>query len=95
MQDSGNTTDPFRCPYLVECKLIQDNFSKLPELTRRLRERYCTRQDVQCARRWLHETIGGHVIPPLMLPDQTAWAKQIVDDYEADPMADSQAVSIS
>jgi hypothetical protein len=87
-------TDVYKCPFLDQCKFIQNNLEKMPELIQRSKERYCTQPEAECARRQLYETCRAEVVPPLMLPEQTAWARQIMEEYESKSLSDTQVSTI-
>jgi predicted nucleotide-binding protein (sugar kinase/HSP70/actin superfamily) len=82
MQNSKSDTNVYECPFLDQCEFIQNNIDKMPELIQRTKERYCTQPESECARRWLYVECGGRAVPPLMLPEQTAWARQIMEETE-------------
>ena len=70
-----------KCPFLDQCDFVKDNETKIPELIQRTRQRYCCNHPERCARHNLYETIDPDVVPPLMLPDQHEWARQIIEEY--------------
>lgn len=80
MEDPDSKQIDYTCPYLDKCLLVQQNETKIPELIQRIRQRYCSKENVSCARRYLYEQLDSNLVPPLMLPDQHEWAKQIIED---------------
>ncbi|MHC4988962.1 MAG: hypothetical protein ACYTFX_10790 [Planctomycetota bacterium] len=55
---------------------------KMAELSQRIYDNYCTNPSSQCARRWLYEQAGAGAVPPLMLPGQFDWARQIAEELQ-------------
>ncbi len=81
MQEFNSDKSECRCPFLDQCCFIRDNAVKIPELIQRTRQRYCCNHPDRCARHKLYETIGSDVVPPLMLPDQHEWCRQIIEEF--------------
>ena len=82
-----------QCPFLDQCDFIHKNVTKTPELIQRIRSRYCTKTAYcQCARFQVHQSWGADAVPPLMLPEQTDWARQVIEEYECDSRTDEQVV---
>jgi len=74
-------TKNHECPFLDECAFIHNNRAKMPELVNRIYERYCTKTaSHECARYRVYQTLGAKDVPPLMLPDQIDWARQIIEE---------------
>jgi hypothetical protein len=93
-KEPKKTPDRYICLFFEQCNFVQDNAERMPELIQRTQERFCMVQDSKCARRQLYETWGAEVVPPLMLPEQTDWAKQIRDECEGDRTENSRAASV-
>jgi hypothetical protein len=80
-----------QCPFLDQCDFIHENATKTPELIRRIQSHYCTKTDYcRCARFQLCKLLGADAVPPLMLPEQIDWARQIIEEYECDTTTDEQ-----
>jgi len=79
-QDGDNS----KCPHIGSCSLIQQNTARMPNLVQRIRDYYCAWESLRCARRWLYDTLGHSFVPPLLLPNQWEWARQIVTETEDD-----------
>lgn len=69
--------DSCKCPFIESCALTQQNKKRMPNLVQRIREYYCAWESLRCARRWIYETLGKSFVPPLLLPNQWEWARQI------------------
>ena len=54
----------------------------MPNLIRRIHDYYCVGVSFQCARRWIYDTLGEAFVPPLLLPNQWEWARQIATETE-------------
>jgi hypothetical protein len=76
--------DNCKCPHIGSCSLIQQNTARMPNLVQRIRDYYCAWESLRCARRWLYDTLGHSFVPPLLLPNQWEWARQIVTETEDD-----------
>lgn len=76
--------DNCKCSYIGSCRLIQQNQTRMPSLVQRIQDYYCARESLRCARRWLYDTLGHSFVPPLLLPNQWEWARQIVTETEDD-----------
>jgi len=93
-QEPEKSSIEYKCPYLDQCCFIQDNIERMPELIRRIQERYCAVEDVVCARRYLYDGISPNAVPPLMLPEQIQWARQIIEECEGDEKNNSRIASV-
>lgn len=76
--------DNCKCPHIGSCGLIQQNKARMPNLVQRIQDYYCAWESLRCARRWLYEILGPSFVPPLLLPNQWEWARQIVTETEDD-----------
>ena len=90
MQESKSDSQAYQCSFWADCDFIQNNLKKMPELINKTNKLYCSNPDAECARRWLREALGPTFVPPLMLPEQREWARQIIDEYNSDSMHDTQ-----
>jgi hypothetical protein len=90
MSESDNHKPDVLCPFQEQCALVEILREKMPELSQRIFQNYCTTASSQCARRQLYEQIGPRAVPPLMLPGQLNWACQIADELKASPDAGSE-----
>jgi len=70
------------CSFSEQCGLVQMLQEKMPELSQRIHNSYCTNASSQCARRWLYEQVGLRAVPSLMLPGQHNWARQIAEELK-------------
>lgn len=93
MNDVNTQDNDYCCPFFDVCDFIRNNEEKMPDLIYKTKNQYCTKKEVQCARRWVYEKLGVPMTPPLMLPGQALWARQIIEEYEADPEAYKKAAS--
>ena len=73
-----------KCSHVRSCNLIQDNISRMPNLIQRIQDYYCDWESLRCARRWIYDTLGKTSVPPLLLPNQWEWARQIAMEIEAE-----------
>ena len=91
MEDSTDNQTAHACPFLGQCSFIESHRDKLPELVQRIHQQYCTNETSRCARRQIYEVLGPNAVPPLMLPGQTDWACQIIQELggESDSLAES------
>ena len=80
MEESVSKHGEYTCPYLDQCDLIQQNTTRIPELMSRLRRNFCTNETNRCERRDLYAQHNRTAVPPLMLPDQYDWARQIIEE---------------
>jgi len=81
------------CPFLGQCAFIDQNQEKMPELVSRLRDKYCTKEShCECARFQIYELPGDHTVPPLMLPDQIDWARQIIEELDRESELEDSTV---
>lgn len=71
-----------QCLYLEQCDLIQKNKTSMPNLVERIQKYYCSKLTFQCARRLIYDILGVSFVPPLLLPNQWEWAKQIICEHE-------------
>jgi hypothetical protein len=94
MKDINTEPNDYICPFFDVCDFIRNNEEKMPDLICKTKNQYCTRKEVQCARRRVYETLGVSLTPPLMLPGQALWARQIIEEYQADPEAYKKTVSV-
>lgn len=74
--------DSCKCPYIKSCSLIQQNKTRMPNLIQRIQDYYCALESVRCARRWIYDTLGESFVPPLLLPNQWEWARQLATEME-------------
>jgi hypothetical protein len=80
----GETTE-CQCPFLVQCNFIRENRTKMSELVARIESRYCTKSACcRCARFRVAQVLGPVAMPPLMLPEQIDWARQIIEECGRD-----------
>ncbi|MCK5783541.1 MAG: hypothetical protein KAH06_03790 [Desulfobacterales bacterium] len=82
-----------QCPFLSQCALIHENRTKMPDLIARIEDDYCTKAAFRCARFQVCQTIGVNVVPPLLLPDQIDWARQIIEEYHCGITTDAPEIS--
>lgn len=76
----SETTD-CQCPFLSLCNFVRDNKTKFPDLVARIQNNYCSKPACcRCARFRIYQILGADGVPLLMLPDQTEWARQIVEE---------------
>jgi hypothetical protein len=85
-----NKTDAL-CPFLEQCGLVKTLQEKMTELSQRIYKNYCTNASSLCARRQLYEEIGPRAVPPLMLPGQHDWARQIAEALQDGTAASKHA----
>ena len=83
-------TTNYECPFLSQCDFIRENEAKMPELIHRIQSEYCTKALSRCARFRVRQALGPDALPPLLLPDQLDWARQIIEEYGRDPRTDEQ-----
>lgn len=81
MSESVNETKSL-CPFLEQCDLVKMLEEKMEELSERIYNSYCTKSPSKCARYRLYDKIGASAVPPLLLPGQTDWAQQIIDELK-------------
>ena len=74
---------PVLCPFWEPCGFVQSLEKKMGELAHRIYTNHCTDDSSSCARRHLYENGLSHVVPPLMLPRQTEWARQIREEVKS------------
>jgi hypothetical protein len=80
-KDLFETTDN-QCSFLDECVFIRENQTKMPELVVRIQNNFCTKSACfRCARFQISQLLGLEAVPPLMLPSQIEWARQIIEEY--------------
>ena len=79
-KEKQNTSD-FTCPYLEQCDLVVNNKARMPNLIQRIQSYYCNKLTSQCSRRWIYDTLGKQYLPPLLLPNQWEWAREIICEY--------------
>ena len=92
MQKPIETTN-CECPCLNECTFVCSNQANMPELVQRIKDRYCTNSAWgECARYRVYQSLGAREVPPLMLPDQVNWARQVIEEYNLDSDEDRLAV---
>lgn len=95
MVRDSNDTNGHLCQYLDKCALILDNKDKMPELVARFKDEYClNRSYCECARFHMTHTLGLDAVPQLMLPSQTEWARQIIEDRDFDQLKESQLADV-
>lgn len=88
------TTD-CQCPFLGQCNLVRDIHTKIPELIARIQNNYCTKSaHSRCGRFQIYQTLGHDAVPPLMLPDQTDWARQIIREGGFDFKKDTSPAGV-
>ena len=83
MEHSANNGSKVLCPFQTQCGLVEVLQEKMPELSQRIYDKYCTKAFLQCARRKIYDQLGPHAVPPLMLPGQTDWARRIIEELDA------------
>jgi len=76
-----------KCPHLGSCSLIQENKNRMPNLVERIQDYYCAWESLRCARRWIYDTLGYSFMPPLLLPNQWEWARQIAMESDQNSRA--------
>ena len=82
MKKSACETTEHQCSFLNQCDLVRKNATKTPELIRRIQSQHCTKADYrQCARFQIYESLGTDAVPPLMLPEPTDCARQIIEEH--------------
>jgi hypothetical protein len=79
MDESAQKKPDILCPFSEQCGLVEMLREKMAELSQRIYNNYCTNASSQCARRQLYEQVGANAVPPLMLPGQLNWARQITE----------------
>lgn len=79
--ESQNIPDKI-CPYIEQCDLVTKNMSRMPKLIKRIQSYYCNKLTSQCARRWIFDTLGKRYLPPLLLPNQWEWAREIICEHD-------------
>lgn len=86
MQSKNRQVAQHQCPFNNQCVLINQNQSKMPGLIHRVQENYCTLKSCfKCARFCVYRALGIDAVPELMLPTQTEWAKQIIEEFDDVP----------
>ncbi|MHC5173134.1 MAG: hypothetical protein ACYSPJ_05155 [Planctomycetota bacterium] len=91
MNETKNTTEDLRCPFMDTCALLRENRTTMPELITRIQDTYCTKPArSECARFQIAQSLGLEKVPPLMLPEQVQWAEQIIEECDRDLEADGQ-----
>ena len=94
MKKPACETTEHQCPLFDQCDFIHENATKTPELIRRIQNHHCTKTTYfKCARFHVTQSLGLDAVPPLMLPEQTDWARQVIEEYDRDPRTDEQVVS--
>ena len=84
-----------QCPFMDQCRFLRENRTKMPELIARIMDTYCTKSACcRCARFRIAQSLGLHAVPPLMLPDQIDWARQIVQECGVNFEKDAQPAEI-
>lgn len=83
MSESDNHKPDVLCPFREQCGLVKMLQEKMAELSQRIYKSYCTNASSQCARRQLYEQFGRHAVPPLMLPGQFHWGRQIAEELNS------------
>ena len=72
------------CDLKDTCRFFrEETCAKMPKLVKTLKERYCLGNCAECARYILAKTIGSEYVPEFMLPTQTEWAEQILQEYQS------------
>ena len=67
----------------------------MPELIERIQDTYCTKPArSECARFKIAQSVGLEKVPPLMLPEQVEWARQIIAESDRDLEADGQLAEV-
>jgi len=85
----------YQCSLVEKCVLLRNNETKMPELVNRIRQQYCKTEDFcQCARFHIYESAGLAAVPPLMLPDQFDWSRQIIEEYRKGFETDAQPADV-
>ena len=92
--EKNEVTEHYECPFLPQCRFIQNNIQNMPELIQRTQDHFCTVSDAACARRYLYKTVGPQRVPDLLLPKQAGWAEQIIEVYEEGQDSQTQPVSV-
>lgn len=82
MSDSVKNKPDALCPFSEQCGLVNTLQAKMAELSQRIYNNYCTDASSLCARRQLYEQRGSRAVPPLMLPGQFNWARQIAQELK-------------
>ena len=73
-----------QCPNIGCCKLIGEKGLTTPGLINRIKSQYCTILDHQhCARFHVCQALDSDKVPTLMLPNQTEWAQQIIQETKS------------
>ena len=78
MMTENQSTSEGKCHHLEHCNLIVDNKTRMPNLIKRIQSYYCMKLTSQCARRWIYDSLGKSFVPPLLLPNQWEWAREII-----------------
>lgn len=69
------------CSFLGECAFIRENQTTMPKLVARTKHNYCLQPAYcWCARFKVGRTLGIGAVPPLMLPGQLNWARQVIEE---------------
>ena len=76
---------------MSQCDFVRENRTKMPELVNRIQDHYCSKAAYcQCARFRIYQSLGTAATPPLMLPEQIEWSRQIIEEYGHDSSTDQQ-----
>ena len=79
MSDKNNDSD-YKCQFITNCPFMKHNEKEMPGLVSRLKEEYCLRDNTHCARKLVRDILGPESVPPLMMPNQNEWARQLLGD---------------
>ena len=69
------------CPVIKECTFLTDEtFLQMHGLIQRFQQSYCRENFAGCARYIVASTLSESAVPPMMIPTQIEWARQIINE---------------
>lgn len=66
------------CKYATTCPVFSAALGPLPHIGLRYRRAYCRGSWEGCARFVVAEAVGRHSVPPGLLPNESAMARELV-----------------
>ena len=84
-----------QCPNVGCCKLIVEQGLTTPALIGRIKSQYCLNSDhLHCDRFHVYQALSLEEVPLLMLPNQTEWAQQVIQEAKSSKPEEQKTVNL-
>ena len=70
------------CEFIEMCPFFQDKLAEKPVEIEELKEKYCRKNNLNCARFMIAQAVGKEKMPPDLYPDEKTIAYQVIAELD-------------